>query len=134
MKQIDSPWSTRRPTTNHGNDIHGDSLSATRKSITCTHPPPSRARAETVTQELEESDSLAPANVCGGGLELGSEVPRGGTKGAKHGAATRIVTVAGLACPCGGTHVSSTGQLEGVRVTKVKAKKGALRVSYTLLA
>lgn len=49
-----------------------------------------------------------------------------------HGAATRVVTVAGLSCPCGGTHVGATRQLEGVRVTKVKAKKGTLRVSYSL--
>lgn len=52
--------------------------------------------------------------------------------GGKHGIVNRIVTVGGLSCPCGGTHVSSTGKLEGVRVTKVKAKKGTLRVSYTL--
>lgn len=97
-------------------------------------PPPPPARAEFVSQEQVESDSLPPAKGGEGGLELGPDGPRGGVKGAKHGAATRIVTVAGLACPCGGTHVSSTGQLEGVRVTKVKAKKGTLRVSYTLLA
>ncbi|CAM9233887.1 unnamed protein product, partial [Hapterophycus canaliculatus] len=52
----------------------------------------------------------------------------------KYGAATRIVTVAGLSCPCGGTHVRSTRELKGTRVTKVKAKKGTLRVSYTLAA
>lgn len=50
----------------------------------------------------------------------------------KYGAATRIVTVAGLSCPCGGTHVRSTRELKGTQVTKVKAKKGTLRVSYTL--
>lgn len=54
------------------------------------------------------------------------------TAGSYRGGAMRIVTVAGLPCPCGGTHVSSTRKLEGVRVTKVKAKKGTLRVSYTL--
>ncbi|CAB1103960.1 unnamed protein product [Ectocarpus sp. CCAP 1310/34] len=50
----------------------------------------------------------------------------------KYGAATRIVTVAGLSCPCGGTHVRSTREMEGVRITKAKAKKGTIRVSYTL--
>lgn len=50
----------------------------------------------------------------------------------KHGMASRIVTIGGLACPCGGTHVQSTRQLKGTVVTKVKAKKGTLRVSYTL--
>lgn len=58
-----------------------------------------------------------------GGASQGASEPK---------AATRIVTVAGLACPCGGTHVRSTGQLAGARVTKVKAKKGAVRVSYAL--
>lgn len=53
---------------------------------------------------------------------------------AKYGAETRVVTVAGLSCPCGGTHVRSTRELEGVRVTKVKAKKGTLRISYSLVS
>ncbi|CAN0443394.1 unnamed protein product, partial [Discosporangium mesarthrocarpum] len=46
--------------------------------------------------------------------------------------ALRVVTVAGGSCPCGGTHVRSTGELRGAKVTKVKAKKGCLRVSYTV--
>lgn len=50
----------------------------------------------------------------------------------QYGAASRIVTVGGVACPCGGTHVKSTGQLKGTVVTKIKSKKGTLRVSYTL--
>lgn len=55
-----------------------------------------------------------------------------GTGAGSHVGATRIVTVAGLACPCGGTHVRSTRDLNGVRVTKLKAKKGTLRVSYAV--
>ena len=46
----------------------------------------------------------------------------------------RIVTVAGWPCPCGGTHVKSTGELnkEGRRwtVTGLKSKKGVVRVKY----
>eukprot|EP00903_Cladosiphon_okamuranus_P008880 g8502.t1 len=69
-----------------------------------------------------------------GGTEgrAGAEGVSGATK--KYGTETRVVTVAGLSCPCGGTHVRSTRELEGVRVTKVKAKKGTLRVSYTLVS
>ncbi|CAM9720730.1 unnamed protein product [Ectocarpus sp. 8 AP-2014] len=69
-----------------------------------------------------------------GGRGGRGKVPASSTAAAatKYGAATRIVTVAGLSCPCGGTHVRSTREMEGVRITKVKAKKGTLRVSYTL--
>lgn len=45
----------------------------------------------------------------------------------------RVVTLAGLPCPCGGTHVASTAELAGVRVSKAKAKRGVLRLSYTIL-
>jgi Ser-tRNA(Ala) deacylase AlaX len=44
----------------------------------------------------------------------------------------RVVTVAGLPCPCGGTHVKSSADLGGVRVTKVRRKKRILKVSYTM--
>ena len=43
----------------------------------------------------------------------------------------RIVTVAGLPCPCGGTHIRSTSELEGLIVTKIKRKQNLVRVSYT---
>jgi Ser-tRNA(Ala) deacylase AlaX len=42
----------------------------------------------------------------------------------------RIVNVAGIACPCGGTHVHSTAELRGLRVTKIKRKKELIRISY----
>eukprot|EP00611_Tribonema_gayanum_P032359 TRINITY_DN9626_c0_g1_i1.p1 TRINITY_DN9626_c0_g1~~TRINITY_DN9626_c0_g1_i1.p1 ORF type:complete len:224 (-),score=37.50 TRINITY_DN9626_c0_g1_i1:472-1143(-) len=47
-------------------------------------------------------------------------------------AGLRVVSVGGCACPCGGTHVRSTAELRGLRVTKAKAKSGRLRVSYTI--
>ncbi|CAM9736932.1 unnamed protein product [Scytosiphon promiscuus] len=69
----------------------------------------------------------------GGGPAPAAARARGAAgAGNKYGAATRIVTVAGLSCPCGGTHVRSTRDLWGTRVTKVKAKKGTLRISYTV--
>ena len=49
---------------------------------------------------------------------------------------TRIVTIGGLPCPCGGTHVASAGGIGGVTITGMKkkgsGKKAALRVSYAL--
>ena len=49
---------------------------------------------------------------------------------------TRIVTVGGLPCPCGGTHVASSGAIGAVTIEALK-KKGsgkstALRVSYSM--
>ena len=43
----------------------------------------------------------------------------------------RVVRLAGLACPCGGTHLRSTAELRGIVVTKVKAKQSLIRVSYS---
>ena len=49
---------------------------------------------------------------------------------------TRIVTLGGLACPCGGTHVPKAGSVGVVTVGAVKkkgsGKKAALRVSYSM--
>jgi Ser-tRNA(Ala) deacylase AlaX len=44
----------------------------------------------------------------------------------------RVVTVAGWNCPCGGTHVRSTGELKerGWGVKGLKCKKGVVRVRY----
>lgn len=44
----------------------------------------------------------------------------------------RVVTVAGYPCPCGGTHVRSTGELQANQwgITGLKSKKGVVRVKY----
>jgi len=44
----------------------------------------------------------------------------------------RIVTVAGWTCPCGGTHVRSSQDLEARKwgITGLKCKKGVVRVKY----
>ena len=42
----------------------------------------------------------------------------------------RVVTVAGFAIPCGGTHVKSTRELGCLQVKKAKVKKGVLKISY----
>eukprot|EP00708_Paratrimastix_pyriformis_P005067 GAFH01004040.1.p1 GENE.GAFH01004040.1~~GAFH01004040.1.p1 ORF type:complete len:275 (-),score=8.93 GAFH01004040.1:19-792(-) len=44
----------------------------------------------------------------------------------------RVVTLAGAACPCGGTHVTHVGDLKQVVIEKVKAKGKNIRVSYAL--
>ena len=44
----------------------------------------------------------------------------------------RVVEVANLDCPCGGTHVAGTAELGVITVTKAKKKKGVLKVSYTM--
>jgi Ser-tRNA(Ala) deacylase AlaX len=45
----------------------------------------------------------------------------------------RIVSTAGLIeCPCSGTHVESTSELAGFKITKIKVKSGVIKVSYSL--
>jgi len=43
---------------------------------------------------------------------------------------TRVVTTCGYRSPCGGTHVTRTGELAGLRVRRVKSKSGRTRVAY----
>lgn len=35
--------------------------------------------------------------------------------------------------PCGGTHVKDTSELKGLRVTRIKRKKGRIKVNYTFV-
>lgn len=49
------------------------------------------------------------------------------------GAQVRVVKVGDSPCPCGGTHVTKTSEIGQVEVTKIKAKKDTLRVSYKLV-
>jgi len=44
----------------------------------------------------------------------------------------RIVYIGNHPIPCGGTHIKSTKELKGLRVTKVKTKKTTVKVSYEL--
>ena len=44
----------------------------------------------------------------------------------------RRVTIEGLQTdPCGGTHVRTTADLTGIQITRVRTKKGQLKLSYT---
>ncbi|HIO71867.1 MAG TPA: hypothetical protein EYN38_02040 [Flavobacteriales bacterium] len=42
----------------------------------------------------------------------------------------RVVRVAGLGCPCGGTHMSEISDLVSVKVSKIKSKSGNVRIGY----
>lgn len=47
-------------------------------------------------------------------------------------AGVRRVTIEGLQTdPCGGTHVRTTADLAGIEITRVRTKKGQLKLSYT---
>lgn len=47
-------------------------------------------------------------------------------------AGVRRVTIEGLQTdPCGGTHVRTTADLTGIEITRVRTKKGQLKLSYT---
>jgi len=46
----------------------------------------------------------------------------------------RSVTVGGLDCPCGGTHVNNTNELKGVKVKSVAKKRKNIRVSYEVVS
>ena len=47
----------------------------------------------------------------------------------------RVVGVGGgPRCPCGGTHVRSSGDLQGAVITRVKTKKKVTKISYDLVA
>jgi misacylated tRNA(Ala) deacylase len=50
------------------------------------------------------------------------------------GQPTRVIEVEGFeACPCGGTHINSTTELVGIKITSLKNNKKNLRVKYELL-
>eukprot|EP00117_Sycon_ciliatum_P049520 scpid82734/ scgid3605/ Alanyl-tRNA editing protein AlaX-L; Alanyl-tRNA deacylase AlaX-L len=44
----------------------------------------------------------------------------------------RIVSIAGLPCPCGGTHVKSTAEIGPMKVTRMKKNKKNMKMSYSL--
>lgn len=62
------------------------------------------------------------ANLCGG--KLPDYIPEESTP--------RIVTLGGLGCPCGGTHVADISEIGSIKVTQVRVKKGMTKVSYTI--
>ncbi|XP_057959809.1 uncharacterized protein LOC131152147 isoform X2 [Malania oleifera] len=47
----------------------------------------------------------------------------------------RIVKLGGNpGCPCGGTHVSDISEIVGIKVTRIRTKKGVTKVNYTVAA
>jgi Ser-tRNA(Ala) deacylase AlaX len=47
-------------------------------------------------------------------------------------AGERIVTICGVSCPCGGTHVKNVSLIQSLRVTRIKKSKKSVRVSYNV--
>ncbi|CAM9339750.1 unnamed protein product, partial [Phaeothamnion confervicola] len=67
---------------------------------------------------LQEVDAMH-GSVAGEAEGEGAGAEAGPAAGA-HRQQTRIVSVGGTSCPCGGTHVRSTGELGDITVTKIK--------------
>ncbi len=44
----------------------------------------------------------------------------------------RVVTISGLGCPCGGTHLRTNAEIGKISIKKIKVKGGNTRVSYRL--
>ena len=44
----------------------------------------------------------------------------------------RTVSMDGVSCGCGGTHVEGSGEIKEVTIKKIQAKQGNIRVSYAL--
>ncbi len=75
---------------------------------------------EKIPTTIEFLDNSAASDKCGTDL---SSYP----------ALVRVVSVGGFPCPCGGTHVTTTEDLNGITVTKIKVKKNIMKISYTLI-
>jgi Ser-tRNA(Ala) deacylase AlaX len=78
--------------------------------------------------EMVESDkritveSTSAEKLAAEGVYMPAEIPTGKP--------TRVVTTCGYRSPCGGTHVARTGELRGLRVRRIKSKKGRTRITY----
>lgn len=44
----------------------------------------------------------------------------------------RIVSVANMPCPCGGTHIENTNEIQRIVVTKAKRKKNVVKIFYSV--
>ena len=85
-----------------------------------------------ISEEIETKIEVLPREqakeLCGRLAENFESMSGGGDESEM----VRIVTVAGLPCPCGGTHIKHTGVLKERKwgITGIKNKKGVLRVKY----
>jgi len=52
------------------------------------------------------------------------------TQVSKNNENVRTVSIAGVSCPCGGTHVKNVNELQGLVVKGFKSKSGNLQVKY----
>ena len=46
------------------------------------------------------------------------------------GKPVRVVKIAGVGCPCGGTHFKNLSELKAFSISKIKLKKGKTRINY----
>lgn len=78
--------------------------------------------------EMVESDeeitveSASASELAAEGVYIPAEIPAG--------MPMRIVTTCGFRSPCRGTHVARTGEMAGLRVRRIKSKKGRSRIAY----
>ncbi|GAA3602293.1 alanyl-tRNA synthetase [Marihabitans asiaticum] len=83
-----------------------------------TLPTDEESKAALVEEVLDRARRLVAAD-----LPYSAEVD---------GEGVRRVTIEGVQTdPCGGTHVRSTADLAGLAITRVRTKKGQLKLSYT---
>lgn len=72
---------------------------------------------QSIELNLSEAQSLRPL--------LSKFIPQNTT--------IRMITVYGFTpLPCGGTHVTNTGDLKGLKVTRIKRKKDRIKVNYSI--
>jgi len=77
----------------------------------------------------EERDALLPRLQ----LEVNRLISEGGATAVATGeGGMRIVTLGGVSCPCGGTHVRNAAEIGALTVEGIKGKGKVTRVSYSL--
>lgn len=75
-------------------------------------------------------DAKIPTTIVVTNRETAAEICRCDTT--NYPEEVRVVFIAELPSPCGGTHVNSTEELGIVTVTKIKIKKGVVKINYTI--
>ena len=119
----------------HRNSYNACALSRTHKGRMGTrcanHRPP---RLPTTHQAEMEKLRLADAPTVQRVVPAAEVNPVYQGTGFPADATLRVVGIGGdeLLCPCGGTHVQSSGEIGRVTVTKIKCKKKVTKVSYRL--
>jgi Ser-tRNA(Ala) deacylase AlaX len=94
-------------------------------------------RLQTACNELVAADAATSVAIFQAG-DAAAAAAAGATdkdtEGYAEGSTVRIVAVgdADNRCPCGGTHVESAADLRGLRILRIKSKKGITKVTYDM--